>query len=199
MQNNGFFKQGDERVEGLPLDWWSRPYEYAWAIKYAEAHHVVADMGCGWMDRPFRGILGNICSGVYAVDGDPRMYDLPPVIGNACMICADFTKQIKEIETESLDRVFCISVLEDLGPDAIDALAEFGRVIKPGGLIVITMDMQHDYIKILGEYPVVILNHFIDYVDKAGLGFVGDIDRNRDDIVFREDFNLCCYHCVLAK
>ena len=44
---NGFFRWDDPKVSevagyALPPDWWSRPYEYAWALGFAKPGQVVA-------------------------------------------------------------------------------------------------------------------------------------------------------------
>jgi hypothetical protein len=76
---NGYFKQSDPSIKELagyplPSDWWSRPWEYAWAIEHAVSYMTAADMGCGWMYRPFKDALAEVCKYVYAVDADQRLH-----------------------------------------------------------------------------------------------------------------------------
>jgi SAM-dependent methyltransferase len=150
------------------------------------------------MGRPFKDALCKKCESVYAVDLDPRINDLNRW-ENLIYITADFTKRIDKIATGSLDRVFCISVLEDLGGNLDKALAEFKRVLKPDGKIVITMDMQYNPTKPLGKYPAGSFNELASACAKVGLQFVGDVDLDKTDAVFHSDYNLCVFHCVLKK
>ena len=196
---NAFFKLGDvyaDEVGGYEINagWWSRHYEYPWAFQFAKG--TVADMGAGWMGRPLKDALCKVCDRVYAVDLDARVHELERR-ENLTYITADFTKRIDEIPAGSLDRVFCISVLEDLGGNLDKALAEFKRLLKPGGLIVITMDMEYSPLKPMGKYPGGNMNELLTACAKVGLQFVGDIDMSKEDSVFHSDYNLCVFHCVL--
>lgn len=200
--NNAFFKQGDKTafvIDGYQLspDWWSRHYEYIWALQHAEPDHVCADMGCGWHDRPMKDVLSVRCKYVYAVDAHP---DVQLLAGHENMkyVVADITKDTG-IPAASLDRVYCISVLEDLGDLVTGALKEFARVIKPDGRVIITCDNQYDMNKPLPKYPGVNMDHFVGAVKAAGLEFDGALDFDKTDAIYHNGFNLCCWHCVLRK
>ena len=199
---NGYFKQSDPRIEELagfqlPLDWWSRGYEYAWAIDFAEAGLVVADMGCGWMYRPFKDALANVCKFVYAVDADSRLYHRQRAYSMGFVI-ADITREIPDIQDGQLDRVFCISVLEDLGDRVVPALKEFSRVIKPDGKIVLTFDAPYLDAP-TPVYPGLPLDKFEQAMKDAGLCYEGDVDYDKDNAVNHQEWNLCVFHCVLKK
>jgi ubiquinone/menaquinone biosynthesis C-methylase UbiE len=45
------------------------------------------------------------------------------------------------LETESVDCVYCISVLEHI-PDFEAVISEIGRLLRPGGLLVLTFDVD---------------------------------------------------------
>ena len=150
----------------------------------------------GWHARPFKDALSQVCKHVYAVDGHPDVTKLPGH-DNMQYVVADITKRIDAIPDNSLDRVFCISVLEDLREIVADALREFARCVKADGLIVITFDSQYDYGKPLAQYPGVPIDVFEKAVKDAGLEFVGGIDRRKDNALFHEGFNLAVFHCVL--
>jgi SAM-dependent methyltransferase len=46
------------------------------------------------------------------------------------------------LPADSVDRVYCISVIEHLGSDAVhSALHEIRRILKPGGLFILTVDL----------------------------------------------------------
>ena len=200
---NGFFITSDPQVDeianfSLHPDWWSRGYEYPWVLDFAEADQVVADMGCGWMYRPFKDALAENCLFVYAVDADERLHKQKRA-ENMAFVTADITKEIFIIDAEELDRVFCISVLEDLNEMIVPVLKEFARVIKDDGLIVLTFDVWHDEGRPIGNYPGMNLDKFWEAVELVGLKPVGDVYEDKTDAVFHFEFNLACYHCVLEK
>ena len=203
MTENGFFKFTDQHatdIMGYPIDphWWSRHYEYPWALQYAEAGLVVADMGAGWTPRPFKDALAALGCQVYAVDGDERLLELEKRPGLEYVV-ADMTKPIEAIEAESLDRVFCISVLEDVGDKVPMALKEFYRCLKPGGLCVLTFDVQYRDDKPLGPYPGVDLIDFNNSVYRARFNWRTKIDMGKKKAVYHQEFNLCVFHCILRK
>ncbi|MFB3905141.1 MAG: class I SAM-dependent methyltransferase [Acidobacteriota bacterium] len=139
-----------------PLHTWSRVWEYPYA-----AYHIlkwrrelprqmlprVVDLGSGVTSFPF--FLGRCGCQVVAVDAD--------------LICArDFSRAIKCFKTRhgrvdfalaqggllpfrnaSVDCVYCISVLEHV-PDPRELIDEVARVLKPGGTLVITVDISAD-------------------------------------------------------
>lgn len=204
MHENAIFNLSDiqsDELKGYQIDrgWWSRLYEYPWAIRYAGAGMTVADMGCGWQSRPFKDALAKTCAKVYAVDQhweirDQQKYD------NLEYVIADFTQKIEAIPDDSLDRVFCISVLEELPPEKLSlALAEFYRALKPGGLCVITCDLQYDMDMPLTDFGAV---NSLDFrLDILASGFVlrEPFYFSRADAVYNANFNLCAFHCVLVK
>lgn len=201
--NNAFFKMTDTKateILGLEIHptFWSRHYEYPWAIQFAEPGQVVADMGCGWHQRPFKDALSQVCEKVYAVDGHPDVVKLPGH-DNMQFVVADITQRIGAIPDASLDRVFCISVLEDMGDLVGNALSEFARCAKPDGLVIITCDSQYDYSKPLGRYPGVNMDGFIVAVKDAGLRFAGSLDHSKENALYHNEFNLAVWHCVLER
>src|SRR5512139_3581100 len=164
MRENAYFRTDDPKertICGLPINegWWSRGYEYPWALGYAEAGQIVADMGCGWTPRPFKDALARKGCHVYAVDESPKIMGLEQSPG-VVWVVADITRRIEVIPEGSLDAVFCISVLEDVGDKVPLALSEFARCLKPGGLCVLTFDVQYDMEMPLGQYPGVEIKKF---------------------------------------
>jgi len=200
---NGFFRWDDPKVSevagyALPHDWWSRPYEYAWALGFAKPGQVVADMGCGWMYRPFKDALAGICEHVYAVDQNSRLLAQSRP-DNMTFVIANFSQKIEALEAGSLDAIFCISVLEDLGDFAGHALKEFGRLLKDDGLVVITFDAPYDDNNPTPVYPGLPLHKFNNAVRAAGLRHKGMSDYRKDNAVNHGECNLSCFHCVLEK
>lgn len=201
MAVNSFFKTSDPRTDnvgGYAIDpsWWSRVYEYPWAIQYAVKGGAMADMGCGWWPRPFKEALADIGM-TYAVDANEKVLELPEPKFLLKHVHADFTMEIPNMH--DLDVVFCISVLEDLGPQAVEALTVFRDMIHENGKIVVTFDVPYDDDKPTPHYPGLALGMFGEAVDRAGLQFTGDCDDSKTDAVVHTGFNLCVYHAVLER
>lgn len=199
---NAFIRRSDPRADvvngyEIPEGWWSRRFEYRFAMEFAGPGQVVADMGCGWHYRPLHDHLSNVCDFVYGVDHHVEVLDLPAMQKGAFVV-ADFAKEIPIIPAASLDRIFCISVLEEL-IDYKLALAEFKRLLKPDGLIVLTLDAPYDPAKPAHDkYKGVNLDELEEAIREVGLSYTGSISRvKEEDILFNVDFNLCVWRCVL--
>ena len=204
--NNAYFKFNDPRIEminGVPLhpSWWSRFYEYAFALRFPERNDCAADMGCGWMGRPLTAELARLSKEVYGIDADKRVHGLEKVDG-LYYLSMDFTStEMNYFRSSSFDKIYCISVIEDLSPDdRAQALKNFSRLIAKKGKIIITMDAIWEAFRIAQPYPTVNVQHFIRDVERAGLRFVGEIDtRMPDNAVHQSKWNLACWHCVLER
>jgi ubiquinone/menaquinone biosynthesis C-methylase UbiE len=162
----------------LPETWWSRPYEYAWAAKFAAPGSVVVDVASG-ISHPFKWYLTTLAGEVYACDIDPRIVSEEATLLD---IRADFGEQAVATFDRSLlhrihlnlcdmtrlpyrdrmfDTVYCISVLEHVDETArFQALTEFVRVMKDDGQIVLTVD-----------YPTVDLRHLEESMTRLRLRF----------------------------
>lgn len=200
---NGLFKTNDYRTNavagfGIHPAWWSRQYEYPWAFGFLKPNMVVADMGCGYHERPFKNMLATRCRKVYAVDSRNQARSLKINEENIQLVIADFAKPIVEIEPGSLDRIFCLSVLEE-GVDIQSALNEFVKLLKPDGLIVITFDIIADPSKRVGIYKGVNLNKFIHAVENANLEMAGGVDFSIENRILHPDWNLAVFHTVLWR
>jgi trans-aconitate methyltransferase len=199
---NAFFRESDVRAQfvngfEIPAGWWSRGYEYRFAMEFAEPGLIVADMGCGWHYRPLHDYLANVCDFVYGVDHHEEVLQLP-AMDNGAFVVADLSKPIQGIPAGSLDRIFCISVLEEMINYA-EALTEFKRLLKPGGYMVLTLDAPYDANLPAHElYKGVDLNEFEAAMRRAGLSYHGSVCRVREeDALHNDEFNLCVWHCVL--
>ena len=99
------------------------------------------------------------------------------------------------------DKVFCISVLEELGDwrDIMRALDEFRRIVRPSGKIVVTVDVPFVTSEPTPLYKGLDIGDFVSAVDHAGLEFVGQVNYDRDEALNHPEYNLCVFHCVLQK
>jgi SAM-dependent methyltransferase len=137
-----------------PLHTWSRAWEYPFVYHHllmarraqrAGAPVRVADVGSGVTFFPFAvAKLGYdvICTDVdpiCAVD-IPRAYGaLPASEGKVEFRLSDGS--CLPFDSRELDAVYCISVLEHI-PDFGQTVAEIARVLRPGGLLVLTIDLD---------------------------------------------------------
>ena len=203
MADNGFFRPTDQRLSEvagfrLPEGWWSRPWEYAWTLEYAQAGHIAADMGCGYTYRPFKDALADVCEHVYAVDANPKVADLEPHPGLE-YVAADISAPILAIPAGSLDRVYCISVLEDTQAKLPQILCEFARCLRDDGLILLTFDTPYQVGKPCPVWPGLGMGKFMEAMEAADLEFIGSEDWGRDEIIYHEEWNLTVCHAALRK
>jgi 2-polyprenyl-3-methyl-5-hydroxy-6-metoxy-1,4-benzoquinol methylase len=156
---NKFLTYSDEQLKDfveMPVEWWSRPYEYAFAAKYLVKNQNIVDAGCG-IEHPFKWYAAKKVKKVIAIDMDERILKLknnePITKGdpltlqmlsrkgddkNIDFIHGSFTEN-KDIA--GMDRVFCISVFEHMKPDEQKkAIENFFNMLKPGGMLVMTLD-----------------------------------------------------------
>jgi len=202
MYINGFFKLNDfhtNSVAGIAIhpSWWSRQYEYPWAFKFVKENQIVADLGCGYTYRPFKNMLAIKCEKVYAVDSRQEALSLVIPEKNIELVLWDFTKPPPKKIPKHVDRIFCLSVLEE-GVDIEKALVQFKKLIKPDGLIILTFDVIADPSKPVGKYQGVNMERFFRAVEKAELQIVGGLDFSLENRLVHPDWNLSPFHCVLA-
>lgn len=98
------------------------------------------DVGCG--TQPFRGVVEPHVSRYLAYDIEARVDDVD-YIGDV--------EDMAVVPTDSVDSVLCSEVLEHV-PHPERAMAEFGRIIRPGGALILTVpflarlhEEPHDY------------------------------------------------------
>ena len=135
----------DNFIFDLPPHWWSRPYEYAWASKFAESDDIVLDAACG-ICHPLKFYLLDNCREVYACDIDKRILSPEEILKD---IADDFgeetatyfpQKYLKNIsycqssltalpyEDKTFNKIYCISVLEHLD----DIFNKYSKMIDMG-------------------------------------------------------------------
>ncbi|WP_274650664.1 class I SAM-dependent methyltransferase [Paenibacillus humicola] len=199
----------DEIVFKLPNTWWSRYYEYEWAKQFPEPDDVVLDAASG-VDHPFKFYLTTVAREVHACDIDPRIMTPERVVEAirrswfgpeaADIVQAKYIGNVHlkwgnlanlPYGDRTFDKVFCISVLEEMPErDRKAAFVEFGRVLKDGGLIVLTFD-----------YPNIDLKQLCRDVAAAGLELAGNADFEKPaNAIYTEMWGgLHCFRCVLRK
>lgn len=181
---NGFFKISDECLEKLGKTvmttrrYWSRKYEYAFAIKFAEKNDVVLDAACGTF-HPLKFALAEICK-TYACDLEDAHIN-EKIIFTKCNIAS------MPYEDAMFDKVFCISALEHMNLKTITAgVCEFMRVLKPNGTLVITID-----------YPTLDPHKLLKILDEAG--FISDESAFDKENAVTSETGLICYHIKARK
>jgi SAM-dependent methyltransferase len=126
------------------LGWWSRRWEYVYALfkGMPEAGESVLDAGSGITFFPFylraNGLRVSCCDRDDALI--PAFRDASKVLG----LDVDFkTADLAELPyaNASFDTVYCISVLEHT-TQWERIVGEFRRVIRPGGKLVLTLDVE---------------------------------------------------------
>ncbi|MDF2713722.1 MAG: methyltransferase type 11 [Paenibacillus sp.] len=203
-----FFTVNDPRMERvvlpIPEYWWSRPYEYAWASRFAGG--TVLDAACG-ICHPFKFYLADHCTEVYGCDMDARilssediMQDVREVFGeDGANVIAEggYLDKVRlsladlgalPYPDKMFDAIFCISVFEHL-PDASkrEALRQFHRTLKDEGKLVLTID-----------YPLADPDYVQKTFGEIGFRLAGPSDFSvpRDAIAGQ---GLQCYRMILIK
>lgn len=184
---DGFFKWEDEHIDelqGIYLDpgfWWSRRYEYKYAMDQLKPRDIILDAACGDI-HPFKDAAADICK-VYACD----RINLP-ASDRYEFTMADITAL--PYPDKMFTKVFCISVLEHLPPGEISkVIKEFKRVLKPKGKLILTVD-----------YPTCDVDRLYDDLIEAGFK-VTKPDKDMSNAVSSTYFGmeLFCYHLQVSN
>ena len=156
----------------------SRLWEYPWAILAAELSPGLdcVDVGSGTMPLPL--YLKEIQK-THVIIVEPNIGGLPEhhppgfglshsLIRKAILKVLPDSMENISLPDESVDRVFCISVLEHIDSPYVwqEGLREMARILRPGGRAIITVDLSG------GKFFV----HPFDIVRYSGLMPVGPID-----------------------
>jgi SAM-dependent methyltransferase len=128
---------------------WEYPYSYQNIATYLSEQSLltskIADIGSGVTFFPFCiAKLGPsvICSdvdGVVARDMHRAVQVVEHAPGNVCFRMTDGVRL--PFKEDELDVVYCISVLEHVDDPKVLA-EEISRIVKPGGLFVLTIDLD---------------------------------------------------------
>lgn len=164
--NRDFLAANDAAMEKYGKLWakdtfrlWSRRWEYPFVAERIIAHagqstsdpYRVLDAGSGVTYFPYylRQQVGNRCE-VTCFDSNLSYHAMfeqihaNPVNGSAGKVkFVEGILQKMPFEAQHFDAICCISVLEHTS-NYSEILDEFNRVLKPGGLLVITFDLSLD-------------------------------------------------------
>jgi SAM-dependent methyltransferase len=138
----------------------SREFEYPWAWDMGQVRPgmTCVDVGAGHSGFPF--VLSKNGADSRLVDPflqfcEDRHYEVSPasIVGRMNRAFGTHVQLVHDtldharLPDASVDRLFCISALEHMPDDAIDAIArEARRILKPGGRFVLTIDLFLDII-----------------------------------------------------
>jgi SAM-dependent methyltransferase len=134
---------------------WSRLFEYPWVINNLNLlpDDVVLDVGGSHSILQY--YISKICKRVINIDLHfGVMLRVPKqnlVLANA---------QCIPLQSNSIDKCLCISTLEH-AKDPVECVREIVRVLKPGGILTLTIDTTFDHVK----HNVVDYNGVTDILD----------------------------------
>jgi SAM-dependent methyltransferase len=133
----------------------TRSFEYPWAFHsvLVEPGHVIVDLGGSLGGLQF--VLSTKGARVINVDPSERasmgwavdartISKLNRCFSTSVELRKTFL-QDADFDTASVDRLYCISTIEHIPPEELPDLArEIGRILKPGGFAVLTIDLFYD-------------------------------------------------------
>ena len=183
-----------------PFKLWSRRWEYPFVaqrlIEYGEKHPgpmSVLDAGSGVTYFPYF-ILENlpqtqfICCD-YDASYQQMFADINHDRGEPAVRFMQAMLQKLPLEDKSLDAICCISVLEHTD-NYSEIVSEFARVLKPGGIFVLTFDLSLD-----GKFtlPKNLASELLKMVEEKfifppGFDPQRELDRMSNDGILTSDF-----------
>ena len=145
-----------------PLHTWSRIWEYPYIRHHIEnfmrsrwsnsQRPVIVDFGSGVTFFPWLVAETTQCS-VICIDNDESFSKaFEPKNDSRQVEFLANNGWALPLDTASVDAVYSISVLEHI-PDCHHLVKEFARVLKPDGLLCITMDIELDPKNSIGLHP----------------------------------------------
>lgn len=206
---NNFFRYDDNRSDNFVFNldlnfFWSRLYEYPFALMFADKDDVCLDLCCGTY-HPLKFALADKCKEVYACDLQDlseshllsEIYDMFPNqwFDNAILKKIQFSNcNITSLpySNEMFHKIFCISSLEHMDLETVIlGLKEAKRVLKNNGKIILTVD-----------YPSIIPEKLIEIVSDVGLIIDGEFDYSIPENAIWSDYfgaEYKCYSMILKK
>ena len=128
------------------------------------------DMGLNFTTNREKGIYRNIRSLIFRMvlnlTGISRMWGKPLSNRNDSVDYYSYSAESIQFPDNNFDRVFCLSTLEHIPVESWDqCMKEFERVLKPGGRLIITLDMTN---------PDANDRQYLKLVNSCSLKLVGD-------------------------
>jgi len=149
MYTNGYIKKSHpscNSLKDIPLTDWSRPREYLYMLNLIRNKGIAVDVGCGRPDKyplPFE--LASRFTKVYGVDPLLGVKDRTVINGVEYREEKAWEMSFKD---NSVDAVFCISVLEHFRENDVKAtVEEFNRILKKDGLLYLSFMVSNDITK----------------------------------------------------
>jgi SAM-dependent methyltransferase len=152
LRHEAAFRSPAYRWPNDPLHTWSRVWEYPFAFQHLRAFRserpdppTIVDVGSGVTFFPFA--VARLGCRVICVDNDPVCEtDLTRAADHVTAAPGDVRFRLSDGVTLPLgdgeaDAIYCISVLEHI-PTFQRTVEELARVLKPGGLIILTFDID---------------------------------------------------------
>lgn len=140
-------------MQPSPLHW-SRQIEWPWVLNNAgfEKHHSVLDVGSGWSVLKFA--VAKRCRQVTVLDANVDFVKTAADAADAVFkqrpdLCPEedmgfFVGDVRAMSFSDavFDRVLLVSVIEHVATDRLKGIEECMRVLKPGGVLMLTMDVR---------------------------------------------------------
>ena len=174
-----------------PFKLWSRRWEYPFAaqktIEYGKAHPgpiKVIDAGSGVTFFPYFVCDHLPQAQVICVDSNPSY---PPMFGainqstpGSRVSCVNGMLQKLQMADGSADVICCISVLEHTDNYG-EIVREFARVLKKGGLLVLTFDLSLDgKFELRKDVAADLLANVAEFFDTSGVPIEQELGRMSD-------------------
>ena len=189
---NCFFNKTDNQIIkmdnfSIPIEWWSRTFEYYFASTFLDENDICIDAGCG-INHPFKDFASNRVKKLYAIDSNIEILNFKDT-DKLIHKNLDLRNLSNDFEDNSIDKIFCISVLEHIKPQIPYILTEFNKVLKSNGLLILTFD-----------YPTILPGEFIKMAYDAGFKPFGICDFViSDENIISSVYNLRCFKILLQK
>ena len=171
-----------------PFMLWSRRWEYPFAaqraIEYGRAHPgpiKVIDAGSGVTFFPYFVCDHLPQAQVICIDSNPSyppMFEaINKVTPKSCVKFVNGMLQKLDMPDASVDVICCISVLEHTDNYG-EIVREFARVLKPGGLLVLTFDLSLDgKFELRKDVAADLLKNVAEYFETGGVPIASELDR----------------------
>lgn len=200
-----------------PFKLWSRRWEYPFAaqkiIEYGRLHSgpiKIIDAGSGVTFFPYFVCEHLPQAQVICIDSNPSYPPMFDAINRATPDSrVSFTQGMLQklpMENAGIDVIACISVLEHTNNYG-EIVREFSRILKPGGLLVLTFDLSLDgKFELRKDVAADLLAKVTEFFDTGGVPIEQELNRMDDrgailstDYVKRTEPDLLPWRFPLAK